>query len=37
MVNRSNGDRYFQVGAQLHPVEKEERIGFLKDNVDVFA
>ena len=36
MKIRSDGDRYFQVGAQLPPVEKEEFIGFLNDNVDVF-
>ena len=33
----SDGDRYFQVGAQLPPVEKYEFIGFLNDNVDVLA
>ena len=37
MVIGLDGDRYFQVGAQLPPVEKEERIGFLKNNIDVFA
>ena len=37
MMIESDGDRYFQVGAQLPPVEKEEFIGFLNDNVDVFA
>ena len=36
MKIRSDGDRYFQVGAQLPPVEKEEFIGFLNGNVDVF-
>ena len=34
---RSDGDRCFRVGAQLPYVEKEELIGFLKDNMDVFA
>ena len=34
---RLDGDRYFQVWAQLPPVEKEDFIGFLNDNVDVFA
>lgn len=29
-------DRYFQVGAQLHPVERQELLCFLKENVDVF-
>ena len=33
----SDGDTYFQVRAQLPPVEKEEFIGFLNDNMDVFA
>ena len=33
----SDGDRYFQVWAQLPLVEKEEFIGFLNDNVDVFS
>lgn len=30
-------DRYFQVGAQLPPIEKEELLGFLRENIDVFA
>ena len=33
----SDEDKYFQVGAQLPPVEKEELVEFLKGNVDVFA
>ena len=37
MMIGSDGDRYFQVGAQLPPVEKYEFIGFLNDNVDVLA
>ena len=37
MMIRSDGDRYFQVWAQLPSVEKEDFIGFLNDNVDVFA
>ena len=37
MMIGSNVNRYFQVGAQLPPVEKEELIAFLNDNVDVFA
>ena len=33
------GDRekFFQVGAQLHPQKKEELLVFLKRNIDVFA
>ena len=30
-------ERFFQVGSQLPPQEKEGLIGFLKKNVDVFA
>ena len=30
-------EKFFQVGAQLPPQEKEELIEFLKRNVDVFA
>ena len=37
MMIKSDGDRCFRVGAQLPYVEKEELIGFLKDNMDVFA
>lgn len=33
----SDGDKYFQVGAQLPPREKEELINLLKSNMDVFA
>ena len=29
--------KFFQVGAQLPPQEKEELVNFLKRNVDVFA
>ena len=29
--------RFFQVGLELPPQEREELIGFLKENVDVFA
>ena len=29
--------KFFQVGAQLPPQEKEELIEFLRRNVDVFA
>ena len=37
MVLRSDEDRYFQVGTQLPPTEKEKLIGFLRENLDVFA
>ena len=30
-------DKYFQVGVQLPPREKEELVAFLRKNVDVFA
>jgi len=30
-------DKYFQVGVQLPPWEKEELVAFLRKNVDVFA
>ena len=30
-------ERFFQVGSELPPQEKEELVGFLKKNVDVFA
>ena len=30
-------DKYFQVGVQLPPQEKEELVAFLRKNVDVFA
>ena len=29
--------KFFQVGSELPPLEKEELINFLKKNVDVFA
>ena len=29
--------KFFQVGSQLPPQEREELIGFLRRNVDVFA
>ena len=29
-------DKYFQVGTQLPPVEKEKLLGFLRKNVDIF-
>ena len=30
-------ERFFQVGLELPPQEKEELVGFLRKNVDVFA
>ena len=30
-------EKFFQVGAQLPPQEKEELIEFIKRNIDVFA
>ena len=30
-------EKFFQIGAQLPPQEKEEQIDFLRRNVDVFA
>ena len=30
-------EKFFQIGAQLPPQEKEELIGFLRKNIDVFA
>ena len=32
-----DSERFFQVGAQLPPKEKEELIEFLRRNIDVFA
>ena len=32
-----NPEKFFQVGSELPPLEKEELIKFLKENVDVFA
>ena len=33
----SNVEKYFQVGVQLPPQEKEELLAFLRKNVDLFA
>ena len=33
----NDDDKYFQVGVQLPPQEKEELVAFLRKNVDVFA
>ena len=30
-------EKFFQIGAQLPPLEKEELIEFLRRNIDVFA
>ena len=30
-------EKFFQVGSQLPQLEKEELVGFLKRNIDVFA
>ena len=32
-----NDEKFFQVGVQLSPQEKEELFVFLRKNVDVFA
>ena len=34
---RDNPEKFFQVGAQLPPREKEELVVFFKNNIDVFA
>ena len=37
MIVGDDPERFFQVRSQLPPREKEELIGFLRKNVDVFA
>ena len=37
MIIGDDPERFFQVGSQLSPREKEGLIGFLRKNVDVFA
>ena len=37
MIIGDDPERFFQLGSQLPPLEKEGFIGFLKKNVDVFA
>ena len=37
MVIDTDPEKFFQVGVQLPPQEKQELIGFLQKNVDVFA
>ena len=37
MIINSHIDKYFQVGTQLPPKEREELLGFLRENIDIFA
>ena len=37
VVIGDTSEKFFQVGAQLPPQEKEELVEFLKRNIDVFA
>ena len=37
VVIEDNLEKFFQIGAQLPPQEKEGLVGFLKRNIDVFA
>ena len=37
MIIDTDPEKFFQVGAQLPPQEKQALIEFLRDNVDVFA
>ena len=37
IVIDNDSERFFQVGTQLSPQEKEELIEFLRRNIDVFA
>ena len=37
IVINDDSEKFFQVGVQLPPREKEELIMFLKRNIDVFA
>ena len=37
VVIEGNLEKFFQIGAQLPPQEKEGLVGFLKRNIDVFA
>ena len=36
-IIESDEDKYFQVGTQLPLNEKEELLGFLRENIDIFA
>ena len=37
IVIDGDSEKFYQVGAQLPPWEKEELLAFLRRNVDVFA
>ena len=37
IVISDDPEKFFQVGSQLPPQEREELIGFLRRNVDVFS
>ena len=37
VVVGDTSEKFFQVGAQLPPQEKEELVEYLKRNIDVFA
>ena len=37
VVIGDDNEKFFQVGAQLPPEEKEELIVFFRENIDVFA
>ena len=37
VVIEGDSEKFFQVGAQLPPQEKEELVEFLKRNIDMFA
>ena len=37
IIIRDDPEKFFQVGSQLPQQEREELIGFLKQNIDVFA
>ena len=37
MVIGGDSEKFFQIGAQLPPQEKEELVEFLKRNINVFA
>ena len=37
VIINTDPEKFFQVGAQLPPQEKQALIEFLRDNVDVFA
>ena len=37
VVVGSDPEKFFQVGSELPPQEREQLIGFLRENVDIFA